>query len=164
MEEKSSVFEKNGDYYHTEDIQKLQKCAGDIENIINNLLETGGADSYREVCEILKSDMAAALFQVSKPLMVARILATVEENQLAKGKEITVFSGRNLYALEALYQEIVFRLRRIEFEMNIDIKEDIFRFLVDENISIDVLIAVLHGTTYLYSKDKIWDAIVAESR
>lgn len=162
MVEKASIFEKNGDYYRTEDICKLKEGAQELENVINTLLEAGGADNYSKVCEIIKTDVAAVFFQVSRPLIVVRILATVEENQLAKGFKITIFSGRNLYALEELYQEIVFRLRRIEFDMDVDIKNDILQYMVDMSLSLDALIAVLHGTTYLYSKEKIWRVIVAE--
>lgn len=164
MAENTSVFEKNGDYYRTEDVRKLQESARELESVVNTLLEAGGYDNYRQVCMILKSDQAEVLFQVSKSLMVARIFTTVEELQLSKGSEVTVFCGRNLCELEALYQEIVFRLRRIEFEIEIDIKKDIFQFLIDEKLSVDVLIAVLQGTTYLYSKDKIWNTLLAESK
>lgn len=149
----------NQDYYKTEDIAALNAYAKDIEEKVNRLLNAGGRDNYLKCCEIIKDPNNECCFQVSKPLMNLRILAIAEEAQLNKEDEVTVFDGRDLYTLEELYQEIVFKLRRLEFNIETDVRRDILQFLVDEKIGADVLLVVIRLTTYLYSKDKIWEAI-----
>jgi len=152
-------YSSDGDYYKTEDVERIKGLAFELETEIDGLLCEGGSENYRKCCEIIEDKRLDYLFNVSRKLMVLRILANIESNQLNKNNEITVFSNRNLEKLENVYQEMVFRLRRVEFGMDIDIKQDILQFLIQEQLSLDFLLGVLAGTVYLYSKNFIWESI-----
>ena len=150
---------KETDFYLEDEVRRLKKKAFDVERKINNLLLEGTNKSYKKVLEIIFDKETEVCFQVSRPLNVLRVLSEVVKVELEKGCERSIFCGRDLYALEELYQEMVFRLRRVEFGKPINIKEDILQFIVENGLSLEYLIAVVQGTHYLYDKDRIWKVI-----
>lgn len=155
-------LEEKNDIYLEDEVRILMSRARETEKKVDELLLDGSPEAQKKICDILMDDSAALLFKGSKKLMCARIFSDVVLKHLEKGKTQTVFSSRNLTELEALYQELVFRLRRIEFDLDIDIEKDIFMFLTEQKIGIDELVAVLYGTLYLYGRDKIWSRITEE--
>jgi len=160
----SSAAAKNtDDHFSSEEVAELKKRAAEMENRIEDLLEKSDNESYMKVCEIITDPSISDYIKCSKKLSNLCILSVCERKQIEKGMKTTLFSGRTLEDLEVLYQEIVFRLRRIEFGKEIDIKRDILGFLQGNNLSLDVLVSVLYGTAYLYDKDGIWNKIAGES-
>ena len=147
------------DLYLYNDIAELRARAVEVEEYVNRLLINGTNTDYQKVLDCILDGKNENLFQVSRPLNVLRLVSEVEKRELESKKETTVFSGRDLYKIEDIYQETVFRLRRIEFEKPICIKDDLLQFIIDNKLSLDFLIVVIQGTYYLYNKEKIWKAI-----
>ncbi len=153
---------KKDDYYTEEDVALLKSGAAELEQRVDGLLQSAGQEDYLKIFEITSDPDNSKYIKCSKKLSNLCILSVAEKKQMEKGMNVTIFTGRDLTELEALYQEIVFRLRRIEFDKDIDIKQDIFGFLSENNLTFDIVVAVLYGTAYLYDKDGIFDRIAGE--
>ncbi len=150
---------KGDDIYSAEEVAALRNEASRIEANIDSLLAASDNASFMKVCEIIGDPAISKYIKCSKKLSNLCILAVAERKQLEKGMNTTIFSGRDLENLENLYQEIVFRLRRIEFGKDIDISRDIYGFLSSNELSLDIVISVLYGCPYLYDKEGIWEKI-----
>ncbi|MCR4617403.1 MAG: hypothetical protein K5669_04345 [Lachnospiraceae bacterium] len=155
---------KNMDFYLEDEIKELNSEAKELELKIDGLLTEGTKESYETVLKYMFDSNNDSLFRVSRSLNVLRLLSEAEKKQLDKGLDVTIFTGRDLRGLEELYQELVFRLRRVEFDKPISVKDDILQFLVDNHLSLDILVVVIQGTIYLYNKDKIWKAITESAK
>lgn len=153
---------KEKDIYTEQDVAFLKEYTHEIEIRIDSLLGKGTDKDILDICDLIASDNVEMCFSASKALLNLRVLSLVDKERIGKGKN-SILSGRNLKEIENLYQEMVFRLRRIEFSKTIDVIDDIFLFLSENNLDIDFLIAVLRGTTYLYEKDRIWKRITEKS-
>ena len=143
------------DLYLEKDMKDLREKRLKAEEQINKLLKEGTPEKYLEVYDLLRTPDIEFCIKDSKALLNLRILSIVEKKLIERGDHYTIFTGRNLYELEELYQELVFRLRRVEFGKQIDIKRDIYGFLVENRLDPEILMAVIKGTVYIYNKDLI---------
>ena len=148
------------DVFQTEDVFRLQAGALKLEEEIEGLLNEGTVTAYDRIAEICFDESNQKYVKRSRKLMTARIFSEAENSNRKHNTGRTAFVTDNFEDLESIYQELVFRLRRIEFGKDINIENDIWGFLKQMGLNVEFLVAVLGATKYLYQKDKIIDRIM----
>jgi hypothetical protein len=147
------------DVYREQDVEAAKKQTKELEDRIEGLLCGADPKNCLEIYNLLQAPESEVCLHESKALMNLKVLSSVAKMQVEKGEATNILQGRSLAEIEEIYQELVFRLRRVEFGKAIDIKQDIFVFLAENRLNVETLLAVLRGTVYLYEKDRIWKSI-----
>ncbi len=143
-----------------EEIREIKKRIESIKAEIMILLERGTAESYTELCSLMEKENVMTLSGKDSELFIMEIMSNIQREEMKQNVSHCVFEGRNMQELEKLYRTIVFYLRRLEFDLEKELQQELLPYMLDQQLSIVCIYGVIQVTTYIYSKERTIKAFV----
>ena len=126
----------------------------ELKKTIEQLLEKQDFNSFREICELMEDKKSIALAAEDKELYILQIMTNIQRQEMAGEEARCLFEGRNIKQLVNLYQEVVFCLRRLEFDLPLEEQKELIDYMLKEQLSAVCIFGIVQAARYIYAKEK----------
>lgn len=137
-----------------EQFQELNIEIVEIKNQISEYLQKQNKDTFLQVCDLLDTEQCGRLIGKDKELYVLGIMSNIARQEITQGEKLCVFNGRNIKQIVDLYQNLVFYLRRLEFDLPLELQREFVSYMGKQQLSAICIWGVIQMAPYIYSKEK----------
>lgn len=137
-----------------EQYQELNKEVLEVKKQIECYLQRQTKEAYMKICEILNSDYCGKLLGQDRELFVLANMANIQQQEMIRGEKNCVFDKRGIKQIFDLYQDLVFYLRRLEFDLPIELQKEIVLYMSEQHLSAICIWGVIQMAPYIYNKEK----------
>lgn len=135
---------------------QIQCKAMVIKKQIDQLIEN---KCYIEVSNLLDQEESRDLAGKDAELFVLEIMNNIQKQEQELG-ESGIFSERKVHELVDIYEQIVFFLRRIEFDFPEEYQNELLGYMVQQKLSWICVVGVAQGNPYILDKEKVINKIL----
>lgn len=137
-----------------EQFQELNIEIVEIKNQISEYLQKQNKDTFLQVCDLLDTEQCGRLIGKDKELYVLGIMSNIARQEITQGEKLCVFNGRNIKQIVDLYQNLVFYLRRLEFDLPLELQREFVSYMGKQQLSAICIWGVIQMAPYIYCKEK----------
>jgi len=137
-----------------EQFQELNKEIAEVKNLIAECLQKQSKEAFIQICDLLDTEQCGRLIGKDKELYVLGIMANIQRQEMAQGEASCVFDNRDIRQIVDLYQKLVFYLRRLEFDLPLELQKEIVLYMSEQHLSAICIWGVIQMAPYIYSKEK----------
>lgn len=131
-----------------------------FKQTIEQLLKKQDYNSFREICELMEDKKSVALAAEDKELYILQLMTNIQRQEMTGEETRYLFEGRNIRQLVNLYQEIVFYLRRLEFDLPLEEQKELIDYMLKEQLSAVCIFGIVQAARYIYAKEKTLHAFM----
>lgn len=137
-----------------EQFQELDIEIAEVKNQIAECLQKQNKDAFMQVCDLLDTERCGRLIGKDRELYVLGMMANIARQEMTQGEEQCVFDNRDIKQVVDLYQNLVFYLRRLEFELSPELQKELVPYMNEKHLSAICIWGVIQMAPYIYSKEK----------
>lgn len=137
-----------------EQFQELDKEIVVVKNQITEYLQKQSEEEFMQICDLLDTEQCGRLIGKDKELYVMGMMANIQRQEMTQGETHCVFDNRNIKQIVDLYQNLVFYLRRLEFDMPLELQKELVMYMGKQQVSAICIWGVIQMAPYIYSKEK----------
>lgn len=137
-----------------EQFQKLNIEILEIKNQISEYLQKSNKEAFLQICDLMDTEQCGKLIGKDKELYVLGMMSNIARQEITQGENICVFNGRNIKQIVDLYQNLVFYLRRLEFDLPLELQKEFVSYMGEQQLSAICIWGVIQMAPYIYSKEK----------
>ena len=125
---------------------------------VKELLLQGTKEAIVTLCDKLRSKEWEILFENDAELYILQFMGVIAQEEMEKGIEPTVFSGRTYHQTLVLFRRTVLYLRRLEFGLPEELQRELLDHIDREEMSLIAILGIIYSETYFYQKRHLVDS------
>lgn len=138
----------------SEQYRELNKEILEVKKQIEECLQRQNEEAYMKICEMLNSDYCSKLLGQDRELFVLANMANIQQQEMIQEEKHCVFDNRDIKQIVDLYQNLVFYLRRLEFDLPIEFQKEMVSYMSEQRLSAICIWGVIQMAPYIYNKEK----------
>lgn len=125
------------------------KLRNSLLTLTNRELLAGEWYNYDNLIDYYKNNVVDTMFTMFPEMYYVKVFLRIYEKEKELGMPVTLQKFTSYQQIREMYLQIIFFLRRIENDLDMDLQKELLKFMQENGISIFVVQYVLNSSMYI---------------